>query len=438
MRLSRNRRSACLGDRVKLWILLLGAGCLLGAGSRPAVPAAGRPGLDPEDPRHFVMDGRPWVPLGYTPGLGAMTLRRDGASLADFYRAYHSWLADRGLNYYRAVFSFGQAFEGRKNEETMPYLRLGPGRAIDGKPRFDLDRFDPEHFAHWRRVISDAGAKGIVVQLAIFDSWHLNQADRSSGWGRLLDPYHGENNVNGVTFDLGGEGSWHRADGGSEVYWRQRALVRKVVEELGDLPNLVWEIANEPAEYHDSWALPLARYLKALDQDRHLVIPLDLPDHQHTPGMLPPEHLPEATHEALLRIRPRTTPLIVHNDAPGSFLPPALQREKAWAVLTAGAYLNYFSNREDLAHVRRSRSPESRGARFVGRVGEILRATGVDLRKLEPADSLVATDSPAGAWCLARPGEEYLVYKRSGKGNASVLLRGLPAAFRARWFDPRT
>ena len=421
----------------RAWIPALSLGLTL-LGPVSSEGGTGTPRIDPRDPRRFVMDAEPWVPLGYTPGLGALTLRRDGTPLEDFYRAYHDWLRERRINYYRAVFSFGQAFEGRKTEETLPYLRLGPGRAVDGKLRFDLDRFDPSHFEYWRRVIRDAGEKGIVVQLVLFDSWHLNQADRGNGWGRILDPYYGKNNVNGVTFDLEDEASWHRSESSSAVYRRQQALVDEVVEELGSLPNLVWEIANEPAEFLDSWAVPLARYLRARDRGRHLVIPLDLPDHQHTPGLYPPEHLPQPTRRALMERFPEAIPLIVHNDTTKAFLPPALQREKAWAVLTAGAHFNYFTNREEAVPLRRSHSPESRGARFIGHLRAFLQAFEVDLRAMEPADGRVRPAVAGGAWCLGRGAREMIVYKRALPGNGWVDVLGPPQRYRARWFNPRS
>jgi len=410
-----------------------------------AEASAGRPALAPRAPGRFVMDGRPWVPVGYTPGLGAFTVRKDGTSIQTFARTYHSWLAARDLNFYRALFSFGQSFAGTGigigTEESLPYLRTGPGTAADGKPRFDLDRFDQAHFASWRRIIEDAGKKGIVVQLALFDSWHLNRLDHGNGWGRRYDVYADGNNVNDVGFDLADEGSWHRADGASPVYQRQKELVDRVVAELGNLPNLIWEICNEPGEYLEPWALPLAHYLWRQDRGRHLVVPIDYPDHQNTPGSKPPEHGPAATHSALLGLMGRgarvTPPLIVHNDSPGTFLHAAGQREKAWATLTAGAYLNYFFNLEDLRDLQRSSARASRGAAFIGRLRRFLKTTGTDLQGMKPCDSRVRNSTPEGVWCIASP-RRMILYKRALPGNDWILIKHPPTHYHASWFDPRS
>lgn len=411
---------------------------LLGVFQEEARAAAGTPKVDPRDETRFVMDGEPWLLTGYTPGLGAFTVRRDGSTLDEFYTTYHDFLKARGLNHYRAVFSFGQAFTRDKSDETLPYVRTGPGRARDGQPRFDLDQFDQRHFDYWRRVIRDAGRKGIVVQLVIFDSWHLNLLDHGIGWGRIYDVYHGANNVNGVTFDLQGESGWHAADPASPVRRRQQALIDNVVVELGSLANVIWEICNEPERGSlSSWTLPLAQYLKAKDGGRHLVVPLDVPGHQQTPGLEGEEARPEGAHQALVA-RPSDQPRIVHNDAPGSFLPAAGQREKAWAVLTGGAHVNYFFNLEDLRDIRPGK-PAARGAAFVGRLPEAIEALGVDLRGMKPADDLVRGTVPGdvGAWGLARPGDELLVYKRDLPGNDAVTVLEPPGKYRARWYDPR-
>ncbi len=396
-----------------------------------AFAQTGTPRLDPQDPHRFVMNGQPWLLTGYTPSLGALSLRRDNVNLSQYYSDYHSWLQSRGMTSYRAVFSFGQAFQGAKTDETLPYLKVA------GQPKYDLDLFNPQHFQYWRSLIQDAGAKGLVVQLVILESWHLNQVDHGDGWGRMFDFYYGPNNVNNVTFNLNSEAEWHSATRSSVVYQRQKLLVDKVVAELGDLPNIIWEICNEPNQFYDSWAKPLAQHLKVQDLNRHLVMPIDLPDHQHTPGQKPPEHLPDTAHDSLVLRFSSGEALIAHNDNSNAFLGAGGQRKKGWGVLTAGAHIDYFFGSPLRSDFGLGTTADA-GARYLGFLRQFTNLLGVNLSGMEPNDVLVQAPVSEGAWCLARPGEEYVVYKRDLAANTSVTVFGLPLNYQARWFNPRS
>lgn len=45
----------------------------------------------------------------------------------------------------------------------QPWLRTGPGTAKDGKPKFDLNAFDPAYFERLRDRVVAAGNEGIYV-----------------------------------------------------------------------------------------------------------------------------------------------------------------------------------------------------------------------------------------------------------------------------------
>ena len=48
--------------------------------------------------------------------------------------------------------------------EPQPWPRTGSGEAIDGKPRFDLDRFDDSYFAGsenaWSQPVNEGSMSG--------------------------------------------------------------------------------------------------------------------------------------------------------------------------------------------------------------------------------------------------------------------------------------
>ena len=83
-----------------------------------------------------------------------------------------------------------------------PWKRVGPGKALDGKPKFDLKQFDDEYFARLRDRVQKARDRGIYVGVMLFEGWGVQFAP--NGWSR--HPFNAENNVNGINGDLDGDG----------------------------------------------------------------------------------------------------------------------------------------------------------------------------------------------------------------------------------------
>jgi hypothetical protein len=123
----------------------------------------------------------------------------------------------------------------------QPWQRTGPGPAKDGKPKFDLDSFDQEYFDRLRDRVVAAGNEGLYVGVMLFDGWalHLSPApDNVEG-----HPFHAGNNVNGISINSILDHQVLPLD--SRVQALQETYIRKVVDTLHDLPNILWEVANE-------------------------------------------------------------------------------------------------------------------------------------------------------------------------------------------------
>jgi uncharacterized protein DUF6298 len=123
----------------------------------------------------------------------------------------------------------------------QPWARTGPGGAKDGKPKFDLDRFDEAFSDRLRDRVVAAGKRGVYVAVMFFEGWalHLSPApDHVEG-----HPFHPANNVNGV--GIGSIVDYQVLPLDPRLQALQEAYIRKVVDTLHDLPNLLWEVANE-------------------------------------------------------------------------------------------------------------------------------------------------------------------------------------------------
>ena len=56
----------------------------------------------------------------------------------------------------------------------LPFLRTGPGVALDGKPQFDLSQFDPNYFDRLRSRVLQARDRGIYVSVMLFNGWSVS------------------------------------------------------------------------------------------------------------------------------------------------------------------------------------------------------------------------------------------------------------------------
>jgi Family of unknown function (DUF6298) len=162
------------------------------------------------------------------------------------YRAYLDFRAEHGPNFIRLwrweqVRSQAAGGDFHLCMTPQPWARTGPGSAKDGKPRFDLERFEEAFFDRLRDRVAAAGERGMYVAVMLFDGWalHLSPApDHVEG-----HPFHAANNINGV--GIGSIVDYQVLPLDPRVQALQEAYVRKVVDTLHDLPNLLWEVANE-------------------------------------------------------------------------------------------------------------------------------------------------------------------------------------------------
>jgi len=149
----------------------------------------------------------------------------------------------------------------------MPYQRPGPGTALDGKPRFDLNQFNQAYFDRLRSRVMDAGAQGIYVSVMLFDGWSID--DKGTGPGNAWPghPFNAANNINGINGDANNNGM------GEETHTLQlpaitplqEAYVRKVIDSVNDLDNVLYEISNESPSNSQAWQYHMINYIKSYE-----------------------------------------------------------------------------------------------------------------------------------------------------------------------------
>ena len=128
----------------------------------------------------------------------------------------------------------------------FPWQRTGPGDASDGKPKFDLTKFNQDYFDRLRARVQQLEAAGIYAGVYFFTGeWVLRFRFSADGY-----PFTGSNNVNGVD-DGGGLASVTMTQTNA-ITAVQDAYLRKVIDTLNELPNVLW-IVSEEAPKDSKW-----------------------------------------------------------------------------------------------------------------------------------------------------------------------------------------
>ncbi len=211
----------------------------------PGAPIA----IHPENPHYFLFRGRPLVLIAASEHYGAVINRP-----FDFDR-YLREAARRKQTVTRTFLLFREQQSERNPSSpakpespdfVTPWPRTGPGKASDGEPRYDLDRWNPEYFDRLRRFLTRASELGIVVELTIFSNTYTDQV-----WA--LNPLRTRNNIQGVgKVDFPEYNTLRDKD----LVGRQLAYARKVVRETAGFDNVYYEICNEPGGGFPNHATP--------------------------------------------------------------------------------------------------------------------------------------------------------------------------------------
>ena len=178
-------------------------------------------------------------------GIGPGEACSDVPERMDF-DEYLEFLRVRGHNFIRLwrweqFRSYTAAADYHLCMVPQPWARTGPGEASDGKPKFDLERFDDAFFDRLRERVIAAGDRGMYVAVMLFEGWgiHLSTAPLHVEG----HPFHAMNNVSAIGIESILDYQVLPLD--PRIQELQRAYIRHVIDTVHDLPNVLWEVANE-------------------------------------------------------------------------------------------------------------------------------------------------------------------------------------------------
>ena len=188
------------------------------------------------------------------------------------FNAFLAFLTKHHHNFFR-LWAWENTFTPDVREDTvhygppMPYLRPGPELALDGKPKFDLNRFDQSYFDRMRAFVAAARDKGIYASVMLFNGFSIEAKGPGDGDAWRGHYLNGKNNLSGL--DGGSNGKVHTLTDPA-VTAVQEAYIRKVIDTVNDLDNVLYEITNEdtggPA--NTQWQYHIIRFIKDYEKTK--------------------------------------------------------------------------------------------------------------------------------------------------------------------------
>jgi Family of unknown function (DUF6298)/Putative collagen-binding domain of a collagenase len=172
------------------------------------------------------------------------------------YQSYLDFLQGNNHNFFRlwtweqSRWTLETADENYWFYPMTPFQRTGPENALDGLPKFDLTQFNQDYFDRMRERIIQAGNRGIYVSIMLFNGWSVSKYKSPSlnnPWKG--HPFNSNNNINDLSGDPNGDYSGEETQELkiSAATAIQEAYVRKVIDTVNDLDNVLFEISNESA-----------------------------------------------------------------------------------------------------------------------------------------------------------------------------------------------
>jgi hypothetical protein len=416
--------------------------------------------LHPDNPHYFLFRGKPAFLITSGEHYGAVLNK-------DFdYVPYLDELRARGFNltrtfsgtYRETPASFkivDNTLAPKPDRYACPWIRSATPGARDGGNKFDLKTYDPTYFERLKDFITQAGKRGIVVELVLFCTLYDDQL-----WD--INPVRAGNNVQGI-------GNLDRTEvhalKSKQLAEVQEALVRKIVSELKDFDNLYYEVCNEPyfAGVTQEWMDRIIATIRDAEKDlqaKHLIAQniangskkIDKPN-----PAVSIFNFHYATPPDTVRMNYDLKKVLADDETGFRGKADLPYRTEAWEFLLAGggvySNLDYSFTAKQASGTAVVTTSPGGGGPELRRQLQVLKEflSGFDFVKMSPNNGVIkggivkslsftGGDPPEArvtARALVEPGKAYAIYIRGG--SQIDLALDLPAgAYHAEWVNTKT
>ncbi|MHC4401986.1 MAG: DUF6298 domain-containing protein [Planctomycetota bacterium] len=337
--------------------------------------------------------------------------------------------------------------------DPLPFQRTGPGKASDGRLRFDLTRFDPSYFDRLRKRVAAAADRDICVGIMLFQGFSVSRKSKSRNktpW--KYHPLNRANNINGIHGDPDGDGEGYETHTLriAEVTRVQEAYVRRVIDTVNHLDNVIYEIGNECHGSSTEWQYHMIDVIHSYERGKPKQHPVWMSfQWDGLQGSGTNENLFKSAASAISPgnvaaradytkgppLGARGKIVIVDSDHVGA---TNLDRAAwAWRCFARGLHPIFMDDppiKGAAEHPRfKDTGPDGPAARTRAAMGDTLSFAGrIDLAAMTPTDD---PDECSTRHCLRHPGREYLVYQPKAGPFTLVVKAG---KYQIEWFRPPT
>ncbi len=346
----------------------------------------------------------------------------------DYVKMFDS-LKSRGLNLARIWLWKGcEAYPPPdKNLHIEPFLREGPGLANDGRPKYNLDKFNPAFFTRLIEFCKAADKCGINLDLMMMDAWMLKH---DYLW--RLNAFNRDNNVNNVDGDpqntkMGTDGKQGFCSmGNPKVLEYQKAYIRKVVETVNRFDKIYFEIANENY-YNEAWELTLCDFIKEIElkmPNQHMTIRRDFPSHSYVVQKWDPA----VVHKGIMEKRNLKVPLLFDTDWIINKNDDEV-RKAAWSAVASGAHFSYMDDAMEFridSIIVDKRAALHKQIDYIAKFMKSLKPW-----EITPDDSLIKS-----GLLFAMANTKVLFAYLPGGGEVSLNLSAMKGKIIAKWYNP--
>src|SRR3954452_24651479 len=364
------------------------------------------------------------------------------------YTGYLNWMQSNNFNFMRLWNIAEQPYSAAWTTspwytDPLPYARTGPGLAADGKPKFDLNTFNQAYFDRLRDRVIEAGQHGIYVDVMLFEGWSLDaKTGGTNPW--TYHPYNINNNTNGINGDPFNTRNGDTIQTTSEpaaVLAAEQAYIRKVIDTVGDLDNVLYEISNEGPANSEQWQYNMINYVKNYEAGK---------GHRHPVGMT--AEWPGGSNSDLFNspadwVSPNSGDGYIDN-------PPANNGSKVvltdtdhiwggggditwvWKSFTRGLNPIFMDDLGNTGISLGGRDATFNPSWYSVRLGMTETANyadRMDLRNAKPNGGLSST-----GYMLANPGTQYLAFAPNGGSFTVNLSTGSGSNFSVEWLNVQT
>jgi hypothetical protein len=378
------------------------------------------------------------------------------------YDRYLQFLRDNGHNFMRMWMWEQPRFASWNTTDDyffspIPYARSSVCCALDGGNKFDLTEFNPAFFQRLRERVVAAGEQGIYVSVMLFEGWSIFTYSKDPWPG---NPYNGANNVNGVdaTDYASGFPPAHSHLPNPAVWPYQKAYIDHIVDAVGDLDNVLYEVSNEDPAPPDKWLQNLEWQNQVVDEIHSYE---DRPGHERHPvgitrtlgcggegGVLCATNQQIAdTHadwfspgpESYGPYDPGDKVVIWDTD---HITGVGITDDQAWKAFLSGwnpismDHSRYTSDSCDVGPIDPEDGIVPLASDWRSSCGDLAMrdtaryATKMDLIHMVSQPSVCST-----GYCLVNTGHEYLVYQPR---RTAFTLTLAPGRYAVEWFDTKT